>query len=166
MALLQTSSQKEIQASHISKHFSFDPLMWKTAKVMRNGEVIANVQRESEDQCNSENLLIETIDENNTLFFSAELVLHLFSFLDVKTLCRCAQTCTFWNAIAQDQDLWKRLYISNLQLEIPISFPNWAPSWKQLFCFHYECKNNIFAPGVFKEGRGSFLCSNGAKVII
>ncbi|XP_070184697.1 F-box/LRR-repeat protein 20-like, partial [Littorina saxatilis] len=47
-----------------------------------------------------------------------ELVLRIFSFLDVVTLCRCAQVCKTWNLLALDGSNWQRVDLFEFQKDV------------------------------------------------
>ncbi|CAI5445259.1 unnamed protein product [Caenorhabditis angaria] len=47
-----------------------------------------------------------------------ELILRIFSYLDTKGLCRCAQTCHAWNALALDGSNWKRVDLFTFQKDV------------------------------------------------
>ncbi|CAG0924558.1 unnamed protein product, partial [Notodromas monacha] len=38
-----------------------------------------------------------------------ELLLRIFSHLDVVTLCRCARVCKYWNVLALDGSNWQKI---------------------------------------------------------
>lgn len=38
-----------------------------------------------------------------------ELILKIFSFLDILSLCRCATVCKYWNKLALDPDNWQNI---------------------------------------------------------
>uniref|UniRef100_A0A8C0JDB9 F-box and leucine rich repeat protein 2 n=1 Tax=Chelonoidis abingdonii TaxID=106734 RepID=A0A8C0JDB9_CHEAB len=47
-----------------------------------------------------------------------ELLLRIFSFLDIVTLCRCAQVSKAWNVLALDGSNWQRIDLFNFQTDI------------------------------------------------
>ncbi|TSK31383.1 CLIP-associating protein 2 [Bagarius yarrelli] len=47
-----------------------------------------------------------------------ELLLRIFSYLDVVTLCRCAQVSKAWNVLALDGSNWQRIDLFNFQTDI------------------------------------------------
>ncbi|KAM6042502.1 F-box/LRR-repeat protein 20 isoform 7-T8 [Theristicus caerulescens] len=47
-----------------------------------------------------------------------ELLLRIFSFLDVVTLCRCAQVSRAWNVLALDGSNWQRIDLFGFQRDI------------------------------------------------
>uniref|UniRef100_A0A8C2KMY7 F-box and leucine-rich repeat protein 20 n=1 Tax=Cyprinus carpio TaxID=7962 RepID=A0A8C2KMY7_CYPCA len=47
-----------------------------------------------------------------------ELLLRIFSFLDVVTLCRCAQVSRSWNLLALDGSNWQRIDLFDFQRDI------------------------------------------------
>ena len=47
-----------------------------------------------------------------------ELLLRIFSFLDVISLCRCAQVSKYWNVLALDGSNWQRIDLFNFQKDI------------------------------------------------
>ncbi|RCN31580.1 leucine Rich repeat-containing domain protein [Ancylostoma caninum] len=42
----------------------------------------------------------------------------IFSYLDMKTLCRCAQTCRLWNVLALDGSNWQRVDLFTFQKDV------------------------------------------------
>uniref|UniRef100_A0A8D0GW91 F-box/LRR-repeat protein 2 n=1 Tax=Sphenodon punctatus TaxID=8508 RepID=A0A8D0GW91_SPHPU len=47
-----------------------------------------------------------------------ELLLRIFSFLDIITLCRCAQVSKAWNVLALDGSNWQKIDLFNFQTDI------------------------------------------------
>ncbi|XP_039109675.1 F-box/LRR-repeat protein 2 isoform X1 [Hyaena hyaena] len=47
-----------------------------------------------------------------------ELLLRIFSFLDIVTLCRCAQISKAWNVLALDGSNWQRIDLFNFQTDV------------------------------------------------
>uniref|UniRef100_A0A1I7WSY6 F-box domain-containing protein n=1 Tax=Heterorhabditis bacteriophora TaxID=37862 RepID=A0A1I7WSY6_HETBA len=47
-----------------------------------------------------------------------ELILRIFSHLDMKTLCRCAQTCRLWNILALDGSNWQQVDLFTFQRDV------------------------------------------------
>lgn len=47
-----------------------------------------------------------------------ELLLRIFSYLDVVSLCRCAQVSKAWNVLALDGSNWQRIDLFNFQRDI------------------------------------------------
>ncbi|ESP03015.1 hypothetical protein LOTGIDRAFT_156971 [Lottia gigantea] len=47
-----------------------------------------------------------------------ELLLRIFSFLDVVSLCRCAQVSKFWNILALDGSNWQRVDLFDFQKDV------------------------------------------------
>ncbi|VDM31104.1 unnamed protein product, partial [Hydatigera taeniaeformis] len=47
-----------------------------------------------------------------------ELILKIFSYLDIETLCTCAQVCKFWYKCAFDGSNWKRTNLFNFQRDV------------------------------------------------
>uniref|UniRef100_A0AAZ3RUP2 F-box domain-containing protein n=1 Tax=Oncorhynchus tshawytscha TaxID=74940 RepID=A0AAZ3RUP2_ONCTS len=47
-----------------------------------------------------------------------ELLLRIFSYLDVITLCRCAQVSKAWNVLALDGSNWQKIDLFNFQTDI------------------------------------------------
>ena len=46
----------------------------------------------------------------------------VFSFLDIVSLCRCAQVCKYWNILALDGSNWKRIDLFSFQVDVQVSF--------------------------------------------
>lgn len=47
-----------------------------------------------------------------------ELILRIFSFLDIVSLCRCAQVCKYWNKLALDPDNWRNITLFSLRHKV------------------------------------------------
>ncbi|KAK0417453.1 hypothetical protein QR680_013018 [Steinernema hermaphroditum] len=47
-----------------------------------------------------------------------ELLLRVFSYLDVISLCRCAQTCRHWNCLALDGSNWQHVDLFKFQKDV------------------------------------------------
>ncbi|KAL9891394.1 F-box protein 11 [Glossina fuscipes fuscipes] len=75
-----------------------------------------------------------------------EVLLAIFSYLFEKDLCRLAQVCKRFNTIANDSELWKRLYQSVFEYDLPLFNPQqckfifekpeeceYANPWKESF---------------------------------
>ncbi|KAI6235604.1 Leucine Rich repeat-containing domain protein [Aphelenchoides besseyi] len=50
-----------------------------------------------------------------------ELLLRIFSYLDIVSLCRCAQVCRIWNRLAMDGSNWQSVDLFCFQKEIKTS---------------------------------------------
>lgn len=44
----------------------------------------------------------------------------VFSFLDVVTLCRCAQVSKYWNVLALDGSNWQKVDLFNFQRDVEV----------------------------------------------
>ena len=49
-----------------------------------------------------------------------ELLLRVFSYLDIVTLCRCARVCRVWNVLALDGSNWQRIDLFEYQRDIKV----------------------------------------------
>lgn len=49
------------------------------------------------------------------------LVSRIFSYLDVVTLCRCAQVSKLWNELALDGMNWQRIDLFDFQTDVEVS---------------------------------------------
>uniref|UniRef100_A0A8W8NHH2 F-box domain-containing protein n=1 Tax=Magallana gigas TaxID=29159 RepID=A0A8W8NHH2_MAGGI len=47
-----------------------------------------------------------------------ELLLRIFSFLDVVSLCRCARVSKYWNVLALDGSNWQRVDLFEFQRDV------------------------------------------------
>lgn len=56
-----------------------------------------------------------------------ELLLRIFSYLDVVSLCRCAQVSKAWNILALDGSNWQRIDLFDFQkdVEVKIASCSW-----------------------------------------
>ncbi|KAL1922236.1 uncharacterized protein VTP21DRAFT_9775 [Calcarisporiella thermophila] len=64
-----------------------------------------------------------------------ELVIHIMSFLDSRSLARLSSVSKAWNLIAHDNQAWRRAYL--LKERWRVNIPDWVPAgqvdWKHLF---------------------------------
>ncbi|KAK7802388.1 hypothetical protein U0070_023505 [Myodes glareolus] len=63
-------------------------------------------------------LSVPVSGETSLLTLSSTDVLGIFSFLDVVTLCRCAQVSRAWNVLALDGSNWQRIDLFDFQRDI------------------------------------------------
>lgn len=49
-----------------------------------------------------------------------ELILRIFSYLDVVSLCRCAQVSKSWNVLALDGSNWQRIDLFDFQKDVEV----------------------------------------------
>lgn len=49
-----------------------------------------------------------------------ELLLRIFSYLDVVSLCRCAQVSKTWNVLALDGSNWQRIDLFDFQKDVEV----------------------------------------------
>lgn len=49
-----------------------------------------------------------------------ELLLRIFSYLDVVSLCRCAQVSKSWNVLALDGSNWQRIDLFDFQKDVEV----------------------------------------------
>lgn len=47
--------------------------------------------------------------------------IRIFSYLDVVTLCRCAQVSKLWNELALDGMNWQRIDLFDFQTDVEVS---------------------------------------------
>ncbi|KAK7503114.1 hypothetical protein BaRGS_00005740 [Batillaria attramentaria] len=69
----------------------------------------------------------------NILELPPEILLHIFSLLDYKHLCRCAQVCSKFKEVAGDDSLWK------------------LQTWKEFLLHDYQCKDEETWFDVFRS---------------
>jgi hypothetical protein len=63
----------------------------------------------------------QTMDENICLMdkkLPKELLLRIFSYLDYKSLCRCAQVSKYWNTLALDGSNWQSINLKSFQRDV------------------------------------------------
>uniref|UniRef100_A0A3B3QA68 F-box/LRR-repeat protein 2 n=1 Tax=Paramormyrops kingsleyae TaxID=1676925 RepID=A0A3B3QA68_9TELE len=70
-----------------------------------------------------------------------ELLLRIFSFLDVVTLCRCAQVSRSWNVLALDGSNWQRIDLFDFQRDIEVTEILFFPS--PCFCCLSELRESL-----------------------
>lgn len=96
-----------------------------------------------------------------------EVLVHIFSFFDVKTLCISSQVCHQWHEVANVSALWKSLcWIHCKKINRPCHLGR-ADSWKQRFIQLYSGRINprkrmkeTQMPS-FEELRKALVPSNG-----
>ncbi|GAA96357.1 uncharacterized protein L969DRAFT_95451 [Mixia osmundae IAM 14324] len=69
---------------------------------------------------------------------SVEIQLLILSFLPARALCRVCQVNHVWRELAQDQQLWRSLYLRHYREgdaldELPFGSASPQPSWKEVF---------------------------------
>lgn len=52
------------------------------------------------------------------LMLPKELILKIFSFLDIVSLCQCAQVSKYWNELALDPDNWQNITLFSLRHKV------------------------------------------------
>ena len=62
-----------------------------------------------------------------------EVLFHIFSFLGRKELTECSCMCKSWYTSANDDMLWKRLFLSCYKLPRTTQIANFGLSWKSEF---------------------------------
>lgn len=63
-----------------------------------------------------------------------ELLLRIFSYLDVLALCRCAQVSKSWNLLALDGSNWQKIDLFNFQTDIEVKYIAVT-----ITCYNYAC---------------------------
>src|SRR4051812_24857204 len=127
----------------------FVKYIWKSANLLRSKESIQ--VRPMSLECDPENARCafdvsakhDEVDRIN--IFSVELLLHIFSFMNVTTLGTCSRVCSLWNDLTQDHTIWRALCVTDSYVPLSLPrIPDWSKSWKEVYKFHYECKINVF----------------------
>ncbi|KAE9416881.1 hypothetical protein Angca_004313 [Angiostrongylus cantonensis] len=67
----------------------------------------------------SEQALINKVLPKELLLRSEHF--RIFSYLDMKTLCRCAQACRLWNVLALDGSNWQRVDLFTFQKDVKVA---------------------------------------------
>ena len=62
-----------------------------------------------------------------------EVLFHIFCFLDRKELEKCSFMCKSWYNSVNDENLWKRLFLSCYKLPRTTQIANFGLSWKSEF---------------------------------
>lgn len=62
--------------------------------------------------------MLITPDDEISKKLPKEILLRIFSFLDVISLCRCAQVSKYWNILALDGYVWIRIDLFDFQRDI------------------------------------------------
>lgn len=61
-----------------------------------------------------------------------EIIDHILSTLDVKSLGECAAVCQYWKVCAESNSLWRQLFLSQRYWETADDIPE-SVSWKELY---------------------------------
>lgn len=77
----------------------------------RNGDCNGDVVKQQQQQQQPQTDLINSM-------LPKELILKIFSFLDIVSLCRCAQVCKYWNKLALDPDNWQNITLFSLRHKV------------------------------------------------
>lgn len=49
------------------------------------------------------------------MFGSAEIFLHILSFLSVDEIINAERVCRYWKRMAEDSSLWRKMYLGELR---------------------------------------------------
>eukprot|EP00128_Syssomonas_multiformis_P007775 Colp12_sorted_trinity150504_noHs@30825 len=102
---------------------------------------------------------------------SSELLVHIFSFLDAKSLCQCACVCRLWCELANEPSLWRELYHDsfnkgNLDPLLQRSKDR-IRQWKEMFAIKSNWRNGVCSVFTLKktdvEDKGPVLCLEISK---
>jgi len=102
------------------------------------------------------NWCLKSQQEHNMEVFSMEILLHVFSFLDAKSLCTASRVCKAWYQISQDRSLWKALLakpkVTQLYSDqlIPLK-DNWKTLYSELASLDLTSNGALSFP-LIKEG--------------
>ena len=53
-------------------------------------------------------------------FFFVYILCRVFSFLDIVSLCRCAQVSKYWNILALDGSNWQYIDLFSFQRDVEV----------------------------------------------
>jgi len=96
---------------------------------------------------------LEKEDDGKSMNFPEEILLKVFSYLDYQALCRLALVNRQWNRVANDQFLWKKLFLKRwLRLSNTWQHDDSTP-WKREFCQLDRIERNRCCPISTCEGR-------------
>ncbi|PRP87213.1 hypothetical protein PROFUN_01475 [Planoprotostelium fungivorum] len=80
----------------------------------------------------------------------SEIVYHIFSYLDYRSLCTSGGVCTKFRDVSRDDPIWERLCITS---EIPLDLKFEGKTWKWLAL----SKLRKWPQNAFKDGPGCFF---------
>lgn len=75
----------------------------------------------------------------------AEVIVHIFSFLDVKPLCSVRYVCKFWKIQSDNQILWKALTLKYFGIH-SIKDENWKKYFMELYQHQFAKEFITFDP--------------------
>lgn len=82
----------------------------------RRTQSVSSVERESQNNTFAAQYLLHDLPD--------EVILLVFSYLMEKDLCRVSQVCRRFRSIANDVELWKKLYQSLYEYDVPLFNPD------------------------------------------
>merc|ERR1719489_136298 len=83
--------------------------------VMNNNQEICKMDNIKETELSKQKDFLIKNDDNINKKLPQELLLRIFSFLDIMSLCRCAQVSNYWNNLALDGSNWQKVDLFEFQ---------------------------------------------------
>jgi len=84
-----------------------------------------------------------------------KLALKIFSYLDVKSLCRACRVCTTWKRLGEAEPLWQDLVKRKWMISEREPIKNWKKA--------YQSKLKTFPHDSMKHGCGTYTFKNGNR---
>ena len=93
-----------------------------------------------------------------------ELLVHVFSFLSLRSLSRCLQVCKPWNDTIQNQRFWNNLTLKRMVFKRPTFFDSdFNENWKPLIDHFTSSKIKIKDQKFFREIMCSYFGHEGPR---
>jgi F-box/leucine-rich repeat protein 2/20 len=105
-----TSRKRHVVASSNGSQLSYHH---PTIQAKQNQMYLITTLLPNQQNQNQQDLINHTLPK--------EQLLRIFSYLDIVSLCRCAQVCRYWNTLAMDGSNWKQVDLFNFQKDIKAS---------------------------------------------
>ncbi|KAL7074691.1 hypothetical protein ACQ4LE_005554 [Meloidogyne hapla] len=106
-------SGKRVQAKQNQMYLITTMLPGTSSQQQQNGHTL-NSQQQKHNHQNVPPALINRM-------LPTELILRVFSYLDITSLCRCAQVCRSWNKLSMDGSNWMDVDLFLFQREVKTS---------------------------------------------
>ncbi|XP_071961102.1 F-box/LRR-repeat protein 5-like [Antedon mediterranea] len=101
--------EEEVFQPLLIEYFSVDELMAIKTDVMELHSKLTKYDPYEKAYADYELDTDDEFEQSKLLAVPDEVMLQVFSYLNPKELCRCAQVCSTWSYLARDCSLWKHI---------------------------------------------------------
>jgi len=114
-------------------------------------ELLDNIQLTEAHQFKLALELQKNVSMGNANVIPYRVVVNIFSFLDVKTLCYMCLVCSDWKRVAESNLIWSKIVRDRCNVDRQL-----IKSWKRT----YHAKLKTFSHDVIKHGTGRYVFKN------